>query len=422
MKKNFIYDFLIKTHKHSKSAREFLKYLGPGILVTVGFIDPGNWAANLAAGSKFGYNILWVITLSTIMLILLQHNAARLGIASGLCLSEAANKYLKPIWARSILVTAILASISTALAEIMGAAIGFDMLFKIPIKIGAVIAFLLILLLLFTNSYKKLEKLIIGFVSIIGFCFLIELSLVHIHWAKAAIGWTVPSFPHGSIFLIMSVLGAVIMPHNMFLHSEVIQSRQFNLEEEAVIKKQLKFEFLDTLFSMIIGWAINSAMILVAIAVFYNRHMVVTDLKQAELLLEPLLSSKAAFIFAVALLFSGISSSITAGMAGGSIFSGLFNEPYNIKDSHSIMGVLITSLFAVLIIFFVSNPFNALVYSQIALSIQLPLTIFLQIKLTSSKKVMGKYANSKLTSITLWVTGIIVALLNIIMFVSFFIK
>ena len=164
MKKNFIYDFLIKTHKHSKSAREFLKYLGPGILVTVGFIDPGNWAANLAAGSKFGYNILWVITLSTIMLILLQHNAARLGIASGLCLSEAANKYLKPIWARSILVTAILASISTALAEIMGAAIGFDMLFKIPIKIGAVIAFLLILLLLFTNSYKKLEKLIIGFV------------------------------------------------------------------------------------------------------------------------------------------------------------------------------------------------------------------------------------------------------------------
>jgi manganese transport protein len=415
MKKQPFYDFLLKTHKRSKSATEFLKYIGPGILVTVGFIDPGNWAANLAAGSKFGYNILWVITLSTIMLIILQHNAARLGIASGLCLSEAANKYLNPIWARPILATAILAAISTALAEIMGAAIGFEMLFKIPVKIGAIIAFLLISALLFTNSYRKLEKWIIGFVSIIGFCFLIELAQVNIHWYKAAIGWTVPSFPHGSIFLIMGVLGAVIMPHNMFLHSEIIQSREFNHEKEDVIKKQLNFEFLDTLFSMILGWAINSAMILVAIAVFYNNHIIVNDLKQASLLLEPLLSSNAALIFAIALLFSGIASSITAGMAGGSIFSGLFNEPYNIKDLHSIIGVLITSLFAVLIIFFVSNPFNALVYSQIALSIQLPFTIFLQIKLTSSKKIMGKYANSAITNIVLWTIGIIVTILNLVM-------
>lgn len=422
MKKQHIYDFLIKSHKRSKSATEFLKYIGPGILVTVGFIDPGNWAANLAAGSKFGYNILWVITLSTIMLIILQHNAARLGIASGLCLSEAANKYLKPVWARPILATAILAAISTALAEIMGAAIGFEMLFHIPLKLGAIIAFLIISLLLFTNSYRKLEKWIIGFVSIIGFCFLIELAQVNINWHHAVIGWTVPSFPHGSIFLIMCVLGAVIMPHNMFLHSEIIQSREFNHEKEEVIKKQLNFEFLDTLFSMLLGWAINSAMILVAIAVFYNNHIVVDDLKQASLLLEPLLSSNAALIFAIALLFAGIASSITAGMAGGSIFSGLFNEPYNIKDLHSILGVLITSLAAVVIIFFVSNPFNALVYSQIALSIQLPITIFLQIKLTSSKKVMGKYANSTLTNIILWIIGLIVTILNFAMLITLLIN
>ena len=413
-------DLLAKTHAKSKSARDFLKYIGPGILVTVGFIDPGNWAANIAAGSEFGYKLLWVVTLSTIMLILLQHNAARLGIASGLCISEAASKYLNPYASRFLLFTAILAAISTALAEIMGAAIGIQILFGFPIKIGSIITFLVVLIMLMTNSYNKLEKWIIGFVSIIGFCFLLELLMVKINWHSAVVGWTVPSFPKGSIILIMSVLGAVIMPHNLFLHSEVIQSREFNHEDETVIKKQLNFEFLDTLFSMLIGWAINSAMILIAAAVFFANKTVVDDLAQAQHLLEPMLCSKAAIIFAVALLFAGISSSITAGIAGGSIFSGIFGESYNIKDIHSIIGVLITSIAALLIIFFISDPFTALIYSQVFLSIQLPITIFLQIRLTSDPEIMGKYANSKLTNIFLWVIGVVVSALNIFLFVSFF--
>ena len=149
----------------------FLKYLGPGLLVTVGFIDPGNWASNIAAGSSYGYELLWMVTLSTIMLIFLQHNVAHLGIATGLCLSEAASKYLPKKVSAPVLFTAMLASVSTSFAEILGGAIALNMLFKIPLQVGAVIIVIFVIVMLMTNSYKKIEKWIIGFVSIIGFFF-----------------------------------------------------------------------------------------------------------------------------------------------------------------------------------------------------------------------------------------------------------
>ena len=314
---------------------QFLKYLGPGLLVTVGFIDPGNWAANVAAGADYGYSLLWMVTLSTIMLVLLQHNAAHLGIVTGLCLAEAATIHLRPWVSRSILSSAVLAAIVTATAEILGAAIALQMLFHLPIKIGAALTLAVVLALILTNSYSRLEKFIIGFVSLIGLSFIVELALVPVDWTKAAAGWVVPSIPAGSVPIIMSVLGAVVMPHNLFLHSEIIQSRHWNVKEESVIVHQLKYEFLDTLFAMIVGWAINSAMILVAAAVFFQAGTAITDLVQAQAMLGPLTGSAAAFIFALALLFAGISSSITAGMAGGSILAGIFGEPYNSGDSHT---------------------------------------------------------------------------------------
>ena len=163
---------------------EFLKYIGPGLLVTVGFIDPGNWAANMATGSFYGYELLWVVTLSTVMLIFLQHNAAHLGIATGLCLSEAATIHLKPAVSRTVLGTAVLAAISTALAEILGGAIALNMILNLPIAAGAILTALLVLWMLFANSYNSLEKLIIGFVSLIGLAFLFELSLIAIDWKK----------------------------------------------------------------------------------------------------------------------------------------------------------------------------------------------------------------------------------------------
>lgn len=220
--------------------------------------------------------------------------------------------------------------------------------------------------------------------------------------------------------VIMSVLGAVVMPHNLFLHSEVIQSRQWNLKEEAIIKRQLKYEFTDTLFSMIVGWAINSAMILMAVAVFFSNKITVTNLSQAEVMLSPLLGNAASIVFAIALLLAGISSSITAGMAGGSIFAGIFSKPYNISEKHTKTGVLITMVPAAVIIFFISSTFQALIISQMLLSIQFPITIFTLIYLTSSKKVMGKYANTNLDKILLWVIGLIVTFLNIALLISAF--
>jgi len=406
--------------KHKRSNRlSLLRYIGPGLLVTVGFIDPGNWASNMAAGSDYGYALLWMVTLSTIMLILLQHNAAHLGIVTGKCLSEAATENMKPWLKNAVLGSAMIAAISTALAEVLGGAIALNMLFHIPVKVGALIVAAAVVAMQLTNTYRKVEKIIIGFVSVIGLSFLYEISIVDINWGAAAAGWVTPAFPKGSMPIIMSVLGAVVMPHNLFLHSEVIQSRQWNLEDETVIKKQLKYEFADTLFSMIVGWAINSAMILLAAATFFSNNIQVTELSQAQAIMQPLLGGAASIVFAIALLFAGLSSSITAGMAGGTIFAGIFGEPYDIKDSHTWGGVLITMVGAVVAIFLISSPFDGLIYSQMLLSIQLPITIFTQIYLTSSKKVMGKYANSKLDKILLWVIGIVVTALNVALLVSY---
>ena len=409
-----------KSYKPGFGGLEIFKFIGPGLLVTVGFIDPGNWASNLAAGADYGYTLLWMVTLSTIMLIMLQHNVAHLGIATGLCLSEAAAIHLKPRYSKLLLSSAMLASISTSLAEILGGGIALNMLFGIPIRAGSLLVTIFVMIMLYTNSYKIIEKWIIAFVSVIGLSFLYELSLVHIDWNSAVLGWVTPTFPSGSMLIIMSVLGAVVMPHNLFLHSEVIQSRQWNLQDEKIIKKQLRYEFLDTLVSMLIGWAINSAMILLAAATFFRTKTPVSELQQANQLLVPLLGNNASIVFAVALLFAGVASTITSGMAAGSIFAGMYKEPYDIKDNHSRMGVGLSLLIALGLIYLISNPFKGLIYSQMILSIQLPFTIFLQVYLTSSEKVMGKYKNSKFSQYFLYSLGIIVTLLNVALFISLF--
>lgn len=417
---NFIEDLRRRDHKPAFGALQIFRYIGPGLLVTVGFIDPGNWASNIAAGAGYGYQLLWMVTLSTLMLIVLQHNVAHLGIVSGLCLSEAASRYT-PAWInRPVLGSAMLASISTSLAEILGGAIALQMLFDIPLPAGALMVVVFVVVMLFTNSYRVVERIIIGFVSIIGLSFLYELTLVDIDWAQAGIAWVKPSLPEGSIMIVMSVLGAVVMPHNLFLHSEIIQSRQWNLEDEAVIKKQLDFELFDTLFSMLIGWAINSAMILLAATTFFRHGTLVEELPQAQGLLVPLLGSNAAEVFAIALLFAGLASTVTSAISGGSIFAGIFNEPYDIKDSHSRLGIFISLLGGFLLLLLVNDTFKALIISQMVLSIQLPVTICLQVYLTSSPKVMGRHANPLSTRLLLWAITAVVTGLNVVLFISFF--
>ncbi len=416
--KNILRDLKRRDHKRYLGGLDVFKYIGPGMLVTVGFIDPGNWASNFAAGSEFGYALLWVVTLSTVMLIILQHNVAHLGIVTGLCLSEAATKYT-PTWvSKPILATAVLASISTSLAEILGGAIALQMLFGIPIPWGAVLTTVFVLLMLFTNSYKKIERAIIAFVSVIGLSFIYELFLVKIDWPLAAASWVTPTLPQGSMLIVMSVLGAVVMPHNLFLHSEVIQSHEYNKKDDASIRRVLKYELFDTLFSMLVGWAINSAMILLAASTFFQAGVPVDELQQAKSLLEPLLGNNAAVIFALALLMAGISSTITSGMAAGSIFAGMFGESYHIKDSHSQVGVVLSLGVALLLIFFIGDPFKGLLISQMVLSLQLPFTVFLQVGLTSSARVMGKYANSRWSSGVLYFIASVVTILNIWLIVS----
>ena len=391
---------------------ELFRYIGPGFFVTVGFIDPGNWVTNVAAGSQFGYGLLWVVTLSTIMLIVLQHNAAHLGIVTGLCLSEAASTYFKP-WLRYLMLgSAMLACISTALAELLGAAIGLKMLTGLPLPAGALLSCCFACYMLFSKNYQRLEKWIMGFVSLIGLAFLFELTLAQVSWGATLQGWVVPSVPLGALPVIVAVLGAVVMPHNIFLHSEVIQSRQIQEQGDAAIRTQLKFEFLDTLTGMGAGWAINSAMIIMAAAVFHTRGIQVNELSQVTETLLPIFGNLSATVFALGLIFAGFASSVTAAMAGGSVFAGIYREPFDIVDIHSRIGVIITLVGGFIAILALRDPFKGILWSQVVLSLQLPFTIFPLIWLTSSKAVMGSYANRRYGITVLLITGLIVIGLN----------
>jgi len=397
---------------------ELFRYIGPGFFVTVGFIDPGNWVTNVAAGSQFGYQLLWVVTLSTIILIVVQHNAAHLGIVTGLCLSEAASKYFKP-WLRVLMLgSAMLACVATALAELLGAAIGLNMLTGLPLIVGAILSALFSAWMLFSKNYQRLEKWIMGFVSLIGLAFVFEICLADVAWVQTFTGWVKPAFPVGALPVIMGVLGAVVMPHNIFLHSEVIQSRQWNTQGDDVIQKQLKYEFFDTLTGMGAGWAINSAMIIMAAAVFYRNGIVVNDLPQVTMTLEPIFGRASAVVFALGLLFAGLSSSVTAAMAGGSVFAGIFIEPFDTNDPHSCIGLSITLVGALLVVMLLPSPFKGILWSQIALSLQLPFTIIPLILLTSSKKVMGDYANRPYGLVMLWIVGLVVIGLNVALLVD----
>lgn len=399
-------------HSGHTGGLELLKSVGPGLLVTVGFIDPGNWASNMAAGSSYGYALLWVVTLSTAMLIVLQHNAAHLGIVTGECLAESATRHLPRWFSRIALFTALAACVATMMAEVLGGGIALQMLTGLPVRASSLLVAAVSLVLLLTNSYQRVERWIIGFVSLIGLSFLIEIALVEVDWVRAAASCVVPSAPAGSAAIIVSVLGSVVMPHNLFLHSEVIQSQKFCARGANVIRERLDHEFTDTLLSMVIGWAINSAMVLLAAGTFWRVGAPVTDLAQAAVSLEPMLGRAASTVFALALLMAGVSSSVTAGMAAGTITAGMAGEPYDVRDRHSSLGVVATFALALAAVFFVRDTFQGLVWSQALLSLQLPITIFVQIWLTSSRSVMGTYANGPVLKAVLVCIGLAIAVLN----------
>ena len=404
-----------ENHSGHKGGLEILRWVGPGLLVTVGFIDPGNWATNMAAGSTYGYGLLWVVTASTLMLIMLQHNAAHLGIVTGECLAESCAHHLPRPLARLVLASAWLACVATMMAEVLGGGIALQMLLGLPVRLGAAIVAAASAALLLTNSYRRVERWIIGFVSLIGISFLAEIAMVRVDWASAAVGWVAPRMPAGSAAIVVSVLGAVVMPHNLFLHSEVIQSQHFEGQGEKVIRERLDHEFVDTLLSMGIGWAINSAMVILAASTFFSAGVQVDDLAQAAATLEPMLGPAARIIFALALLFAGLASSVTAGMAAGTVSAGMAGEPYDIHDRHSSLGVAGCFAGALVALLLVDDPFDGLLWSQALLSLQLPITVFAQIWLTSSPRVMGRYANGPVLKAALALIGLVVTALNAVL-------
>ena len=279
-------------------SRELFRYLGPGFVVTIGFIDPGNWATNIAGGSQFGFQLLWVI--------FLQHLAAKLGIVTGRSLAVNVRTHVPPWLAWLLGITIAIACVATALAEYLGAALGFNLLFGLPLWIGAPLTLALVYLAILGQQYHRLERLILVFLAVIAGCYIIELFIVKPDMLAAAPHWVIPELSSASILIALGMLGAIVMPHNLYLHSNVIQSRDWDVAPSER-SRLMHYELADTTLSMGMGWLVNSAMIIVAAAVFFTAGIKVTSIEQASQTLQPLVGSAAQLIFGIALLAAGLS-------------------------------------------------------------------------------------------------------------------
>ena len=391
-------------------SRELLRYLGPGFVVTIGFIDPGNWATNIAGGSRFGYKLLWVISLSTLMLIFLQHLSARLGIVTGRSLAANVRAHMPRPLAWFFGVTIVLACAATEVAEYLGATLGFSLLLHIPFVVGAPLTLVVVLVLILGQQYDRLERIIVGFLALIAACYIIELFLVDPAWGSAVPRWVVPDLSGASILVALGILGAIVMPHNIYLHSDVIQSRDW--EGDATQRRRLMhFEFIDTTLAMSMGWLVNSAMIIVAAAVFFANGVEVTSIVQASETLEPLVGPLSQSLFGLALLAAGLASSVTSSMATANVVTGYLGRP---EDPHSALyrwSLVLISLPAMAIIASGYDAYRVLILSQVALSIQLPFTIVPLLWLSRRHAVMGSYRTGVVsTALGILVAAVIIGL------------
>jgi len=367
-----------------------LSFLGPAFLVTVGFIDPGNWATNIEGGSRFGYELLWVITFSTIILIVIQQMAARLGVATGKSLAvNVRERFAAPV-AGFLGLTIVAACVATDVAELLGGAIGFRLLLGLPLWAGALLTVFLEVFLVLSQRYHRLEAIIVGFLGIIGLCYLTEIVLVKPDWGVLVSSMVIPRVDGSSIYVAIAILGAVVMPHNIFLHSNVIHSRKWGISE-AEKMDLLRYERIDTLSAMLTGWAINSAMIVVAAAVFSRHHIVVHSIEEASATLRPLTGPLAGFLFAVALVFAGVGSSVTSSMAEANVITGFLGKPEDPRTWLYRIAIFITAIPSFLIIALAVDTYRILIFSQVVLSIQLPFTLIPLLILCRDRKIMGGF-------------------------------
>jgi manganese transport protein len=392
--------------------KQLLKFLGPAFVVSVAYIDPGNFATNISGGSKFNYALIWVILWSNLMAIFLQIMSAKLGIATGHNLPEMCAKvFSKPTnWIFWII--AELGAMATDLAEFLGGTLGLYLLFNIPMIYAGLLTGLLTYLICYMEKYgqKSIEIIIAVLVAVISIAYTIELFLARPNWTQVSMHTIVPMLPNGeAVFIAVGMLGATVMPHVIYLHSHLVQYRSTDSSNEGKLK-HLKMEKIDVAIAMNIAFIVNAAMVVVSAAVFYRNGMIVDTMEQAHKSLEPLLGSLSSGAFGIALLASGLSSSAVGTLAGQTIMKGFVNLsiPVNIRR-------LITMMPALIIISLGINPMSALVLSQVALCFILPFPIIQMLTIAKRKDLMGIFVNKPLVRFLGVLIATIIILLNAVL-------
>ncbi len=412
----------IEVPKNASSWRKLMAFAGPGLMVAVGYMDPGNWATDIAGGSRFGYTLLSVILISNLFAILLQHLALKLGIVTGRDLAQACkDSYSKPV----SFVLWILCEIAIAacdLAEVIGSAIAINLLFGIPLIVGIVITILdvLVLLLLQNRGFRYLEAFVGGLIFIIFCCFGYEL-LVSKPEIAAVMNGLIPKteiITNGDmLYIAIGILGATVMPHNLYLHSSIVQTRKFDRTDEGK-KEAIKYATIDSTVSLLLAFFINASILILAAAAFhFNGHHEVADINDAHKLLEPILGVKvAATFFAVALLASGQNATLTGTLAGQIVMEGFID--LHIKPW---MRRLITRLIAVVPALIIaalygkSGTGKLLLFSQVVLSLQLSFAVVPLLQFTGNKTKMQQFVNGKVLQIIAWIIAIIIIVFNGVM-------
>ncbi|UQD55659.1 Nramp family divalent metal transporter [Flavobacterium sp. K5-23] len=405
------------TTQNKKSVfKKILAFFGPAYLISVGYMDPGNWATDIAGGSQFGYSLLWVLLMSNIMALLLQSLSARLGIVTQRDLAQASRETYSPFINYILYFLAEVAIAACDLAEVLGMAIGINLLFDIPLIEGVMITVLdtFLLLFLINKGIRKMEAFIIALVMVIGVSFIFEMIFAQPEMGKVIYG-LIPSMPNeAALYIAIGIIGATVMPHNLYLHSSLVQTRNID-RSPAGIKQALKYNFIDSTIALNLAFFVNAAILILAAATFYKVGMYnVAEIQDAHKFLEPLLGTKwAPVLFAVALIAAGQSSTITGTLAGQIIMEGYLNlriQPW----VRRIITRLIAIVPAVIVITIFGEGVTGklLILSQVILSLQLGFAIIPLIHFVSDKSKMKGFHIGKWTKIASWIVALVIVTLN----------
>ncbi len=409
---------ILSGESRKSGLKRILPFLGPAFIAGVAYMDPGNFATNIQAGAKFGYLLLWVIVASNLTAMLIQMLSAKLGIASGLNLAEQCREHFPRRLTLFMWVLMELVAMATDLAEFLGAALGFNLLFGIPLWLAGILAAIVTFLILGLERYgfRPLEAVITALVGVIAVCYVVETILDRPDWGLVAYHAVVPIFQgRESVLLATGILGATVMPHAIFLHSALTQGR-IVVREPAMLHKLFRYEILDVLIALGLASLINMAMLIMAAATFHTGGLTsVGSIEEAYKTLEPLLGRAASWVFAISLLASGLSSSSVGTMAGQVIMQGFLKRhiPPWVRR-------LVTMGPPLIVIMLGLDPTRTLVISQVLLSFGLPFAIIPLVIFTSDKKIMGPLVNKPLTTILASLAAAVIVLLNIFLIFQIF--